>query len=362
MAVELVVPWELEEWDRYVGGHPAGSVYHTSRWCRIVSEIGRYEPVCFAERRNGALCGVLPAMEIRSRLTGNRLVTLPFSDECYPIADDKETVLALINAANQAREQRDLEFYEMRGTPVTRQYTGEVSPECVAVLSDLGFARQNHFLNYLLPLQTDTDAVLKTFHKKSVRPTIKRSFRLGVRVRHGRGAEDLREFYRMYCITRRRHGIPPQPIALFERIFADLDGYPKARLYLAEFEGRCIGAVVVFRFRNTTYLKYEVVDDDYRDQRPVYAMLWKSIEESAREGDHTYDFGRTDRDNQGLVGFKSRWGTTEVEIPYHIVPGRDALSLVQSSSLKYRLFTGVFRRMPMALSVRIGERIFRHFG
>ena len=268
----------------------------------------------------------------------------------------------LLEEALRIREERGLEFFEMRGTPVTSQYTGEVSPECFAVLDELGFARQSHFYNYLLPLQRDPDAVLKTFHKKSVRPTIKRSFKLGVTVRHGHGGEDLREFYRMYCITRKRHGIPPQPIRLFERILAELDGDPLARLYLAEFEDRCIGAVIVFRFKGTTYLKYEVVDDDYRDQRPVYAMLWRSIEESAQDGDHTYDFGRTEKDNKGLIGFKSRWGTTEVELPYHFTPPGDAPSVVDSSSFKYRLFTGVFRRMPTVLSKRIGEKIFRHFG
>jgi hypothetical protein len=38
------------------------------------------------------------------------------------------------------------------------------------------------------------------------------------------------------------------------------------------------------------------------------------------------------------------------------------MSVVRSDSLKYRLFTGAFRRMPPALSIKLGERIFRHFG
>jgi hypothetical protein len=38
------------------------------------------------------------------------------------------------------------------------------------------------------------------------------------------------------------------------------------------------------------------------------------------------------------------------------------MSVVKSASLKYRLFTGAFQRMPAGLAVRIGERIFRHFG
>jgi hypothetical protein len=38
------------------------------------------------------------------------------------------------------------------------------------------------------------------------------------------------------------------------------------------------------------------------------------------------------------------------------------VSVVKSESLNYRLFTGAFRHMPADLAVRLGERIFRHFG
>jgi hypothetical protein len=363
LNADLVIPWELQEWDTYVREHPAGCVYHTSLWCRIVSEIGGYQPLCLAVRDGGRLTGVLPAMEIRSRLTGNRMGSLPFSDECYAIADDPAAAGSLIEAALRLREERGLAFFEMRGAPIVRGGDGAaLGNGGDALVEEQGFVAQHHFFNFLLALSPDIDSVMKTLHKKAVRPTIKRSFKLGVTVLRGKSDADIREFYRMYCMTRKRHGIPPQPIRMFERIMKDFADSPQARLYLAEFEGRSIGAVIVFRFRGKTYLKYEVVDDAFRDTRPVYAMLWKSIEESALDGDHTYDFGRTEKDNTGLVGFKSRWGTEQVDLPYYFFPPSEGLSVVKSSSLKYKLFTGVFRRMPTSMSVRIGERLFRHFG
>jgi hypothetical protein len=51
-----------------------------------------------------------------------------------------------------------------------------------------------------------------------------------------------------------------------------------------------------------------------------------------------------------------------VALPYFFDPPREGVSVVKSDSPKYRLFTRVFRSMPESWTIRIGERIFRHFG
>jgi hypothetical protein len=48
-------------------------------------------------------------------------------------------------------------------------------------------------------------------------------------------------------------------------------------------------------------------------------------------------------------------------MPYYFDPRRRHERRA-SDSLKYRVFTCAFRRMSPALAVRLGERIFRHFG
>ena len=121
---EQIVPWGSDEWDRYVAGHPASSLYHTSQWCRIVAEIGGYTPHCWATREGDRVTGVLPALEVRSRLTGNRLVALPFSDVCYPLADDQESAQSLLQATLDVRDDRRLGFFELRGAPALRHGGG----------------------------------------------------------------------------------------------------------------------------------------------------------------------------------------------------------------------------------------------
>ena len=352
MPVLVVEPWSDARWDAYVASHPRATVYHTSAWVRIVCEIGRYPSLCLLHERDGRVTGVLPLVAVDSRLTGRRISTLPFSDSCCALADDTATASALLEEARAMRARRGASFYEMRGEPILRDGSA-------AALS--GFARSAHFSNYVIPLSGDAEAVRKTFSRTAVRQTISKGERLGVVVRAG-DARDLDAFYALYLMNRRRHGIPPQPRSLFARLLERMADTPRAILYLAEHESKAIAGLIAIRFNGVTYAKYEGVDDTRRDLVPLYPLFWKSIEDAVHEGDRLYDFGRTAGDNPGLNEFKQRWGTTRIELPYYFDPPHEGVSVVRSDSLKYRLFTAAFRRMPPAWSIRIGERIFRHFG
>ncbi len=352
MPLFVVEPWMDARWDAYVASHPRATVYHTSAWIRLVCEIGRYPSLCLVCEHDGRITGVLPLVAVDSALTGKRISTLPFSDSCFALADDEATAASLLEEARSIRARRGASFYEMRGAPALRDGSA-------AALS--GFARSSHFSNYVIPLAGDAEAVRKTFARTSVRQTITKGERLGVVVRVG-SARDLDAFYELYVKNRRRHGIPPQPKSLFARILERMNDAPRALLYLAEHEGKAYAGLIVVRYNGVTYAKYEGVDETRRDLVPLYPLFWKTIEDAVSAGDRFYDFGRTAADNPGLNEFKQRWGTTPVELPYYFDPPRESVSVVRSDSLKYRLFTTAFRRMPESWSVRIGERIFRHFG
>jgi hypothetical protein len=318
----------------------------------LVCEIGRYPSLCLLHEREGHVTGVLPLVAVDSRITGRRISTLPFSDSCFALADDAETAASLFEEARAIRGRRAAAFHEMRGAPALRDDSA---------LELSGFARSSHFSNYVIPLAGDADAVRKTFSRTAVRQTISKGERLGVTVRVGDG-RDLDAFYALYVKNRRRHGIPPQPQSLFARILERMTGSPLAVLYLAEHESKAVAGLIVVRFNGISYAKYEGVDDARRELVPLYPLFWRTIEDAVHAGDRGYDFGRTAADNPGLNEFKARWGAARVELPYYFDPPRQGVSVVRSDSLKYRVFTAAFRRMPEAWSIRIGARIFRHFG
>jgi hypothetical protein len=351
VPIVSVEPWKDARWDAYVASHPRATVYHTGDWIRIVCEVGRYPSLCLLAEGEGGVRGVLPLVAVDSRLTGRRVSTLPFSDVCFALADDAETAAALLAQAKAIRAQRGAAYYEMRGLPALRD--GSDGPA-------EGFAKRSHFYNFVVPLSGDPEAVRATFRRK-VRKSIAAAAGLGVTIRPG-GAHDLDTFYALYVRNRRRHGIPPQPKRLFAMILQGPGGGTRSALYFAEYEGRALGTVLTLRYRGVSYGKYEGADDRHRELDALYPLIWRTIEDAAIAGDHTYDFGRTAADHRGLCEFKRRWGTRQVDIPYYFDPPREGLSVVRGDSLKYRLFTAFFRRMPEGLTVRLGARIFRHFG
>lgn len=352
MSIVIVDPWQDTRWDAYVASHPRATVYHTGGWIRIVCQTGRYPSLCLVHERDGHVTGLLPMAAVDSAITGRRISTLPFSDMCFPLADDAPTAAALVARAGEIRAERRAAFHEMRGLPALRDGADAEAP---------GYARSGHFYNFVIPLTGDAEAVRMTFSRTGVRQTISKGLKLGVTVRMG-GPADLDAFYALYVRNRLRHGIPPQPKKLFSAILERPGQGATAMLYVAEHSGAAVAALIMLRYNGVTYAKYEGVDETRRDLQALYPLFWKTIEDAVLAGDRAYDFGRTAGDNPGLCQFKQKWGTTQTEMPYYFDPPGEGMSVVKSDSLKYRFFTGAFRRMPAGAAVRIGERIFRHFG
>ena len=44
--------------------------------------------------------------------------------------------------------------------------------------------------------------------------------------------------------------------------------------------------------------------------------MWRAIAGACAAGSHTFDFGRTDDDNEGLRAFKRSWGADELRLTY----------------------------------------------
>ncbi len=358
MNADVAIPWETSGWDEYVAKHPGATVYHTAAWSRVVCESAGYRPCALVLKAGSEIRGLLPAAEVRSRLTGSRLVSLPFSDECGALAEDADGAAALVHAAQRVRATYRLRRYELRGMAVLRDGSRAEPPENAGA----PFSVDRHFSGFTVPLSEDTDAVRRTFARKAVRQTINKAIRLGVQVRDASDPRDVDAFYALYALNRKRHGIPPQPRAFFEQVFARLNGPARARLYMADYESRPVAALITFEYRDVTWAKYEGVDASMRRVLPVYPLFWRAIEDACAAGHRVFDFGRTADDNTGLCEFKSRWGTERVPMPYFHAPPSTGISTVRSDSLKYRVFTGVFQRLPMQVFCSLGGRLFRHFG
>src|SRR5215831_12638402 len=124
MTVYEIDPLRDPRWADLAGKHPRASVFHTAPWLEALRRTYGYEPVAYTttppgtELANGIVC-----CRVYSRITGRRLVSLPFSDHCEPLVESDGDLETLLHALERecARERwRYVEIRprETRGVPL----------------------------------------------------------------------------------------------------------------------------------------------------------------------------------------------------------------------------------------------------
>ena len=78
-------PLQDSSWDSRLAAHPSGSFFQGSAWARVLQDTYGHRPIYFCRLADQELVELLPVMEVTSRWTGRRGVSLPFTDFCPPL-------------------------------------------------------------------------------------------------------------------------------------------------------------------------------------------------------------------------------------------------------------------------------------
>jgi lipid II:glycine glycyltransferase (peptidoglycan interpeptide bridge formation enzyme) len=224
---------------------------------------------------------------------------------------------------------------------------------------DPAFSTSQSFLLHTMDLSGGLDSVAARFHKNHVLRKIRRSEREGLRCVEGHDKELLNAFYGLLVRTRRRHGLPPQPLEWFEAILNCLAG--RAAIRVAYKGTTAVAAVVTLTHRGTVTYKYGASDETWHSLGGMQLLLWKTIEDASARGFTELDMGRSAIDQPGLVAFKEHWGTTRENLTYVTCP--------KPSPIRAGLMRGtvgvarwVLSHSPRAALVRLGRAFYHHAG
>lgn len=330
-----------KRWDDLIGAHSDATVFHSAAWARVLVDAYEYSPIYL---RISEACGnemLLPCMEIRSAWGTRRGVSLPFTDFCeilgYP-RDRRALFSALVNCA-RARRWKSI---EVRGE------FGDDSPPCAS------------YYRHRLSLRPDVDSL---FAKCAgvIRTNIRKAAKEGVHVEVLQSLNAVKEYYRLHCLTRKRHGIPPQPIAFFESIHKQLIAKGNGCVAIAYCKNRAIAGAVYLGFGTNAVFKFGASDYRYQHLRANSLVMWRAICHLRELGYATLCFGRTDRDAEGLRRFKSHWGTTEQTTAYHKYDARKSMfETARDSNL--HVARQVLRHAPVPALRAIGAALYRYWG
>src|SRR5579859_7796026 len=108
-------PISDERWPTLVAGHPQASVFHTRAWLSALQSTYGYRPLVLTTCPPDVhVTGGMVCCEIRSWLTGRRLVSLPFSDHCEPLVNDRKELDAILAHARRAADKGRYDRIEIR--------------------------------------------------------------------------------------------------------------------------------------------------------------------------------------------------------------------------------------------------------
>jgi lipid II:glycine glycyltransferase (peptidoglycan interpeptide bridge formation enzyme) len=130
---------------------------------------------------------------------------------------------------------------------------------------------------------------------------------------------------------------------------------------LASYDDKNIAGGVYFHFGEKAVYKYGASDKRFQNLRANNLVMWEAIQWYSQNGYKNLCFGRTEPENQGLIQFKSGWGTTEEEINYYRYDLNKG-SFVPGSSKVTGFHNKIFRNLPLPLLKRIGSVLYKHVG
>ena len=340
--IEIVPTIHDNDWKIYLEKNSEATLHHSPEWKRFLEKTFDYQPhYLFATNDFGELVGLLPLFHIRSRLTGDRLCSVPFSHDCGCLGD-KDARTALFNHALEIGKNLHINKIEIRSS------TGLDT-----------FQEFCTFSTYLLALSSNPE---ETWHKvhKSARRAIKKSEELGVTVSTSTHREDIKEFYEINRDNKQLLGVPCHPWKFFENLFTALEGY--VQLYLSHHDNSIIAGGIMECYKDNFLYGYGAANPVSLHLQPYYAFIWKSIEDACRQGYRTYDFGRVSCENAGLIEFKKKWGTQEKKLYYSVYPHSSKPSLPNRDSSLFRMGNAVIRKMPLPVYTLFSDSVFAHFG
>ena len=338
-------PLEDPRWSEFLCKHAAASVFHTIEWLRALHSTYGYKPVVLTACPPGTpLSNAVVFCEIHSWVTGGRLVSLPFSDHCEPLADSSEERESLLRAVVDCANLNRWKYVELRPVDVGVDGTG--------------FEPADQYCLHRLELSGSSEEIFRRFHKDCVQRRIRHAERQPLKYEEGRSESLLRGFYQLLLLTRRRHQLPPQPLEWFRNLADCLGDMLKIRTL--SIDGKPIASIVTIRYKDSMTYKYGGSDPVFNKLAGTALLFWRAVEEAARDGLRTFDMGRSDLDNRSLILFKDRWGAARIPLTYRRYPGGPARA--RTSDWKSLVAKQVFQRLPDSWLVASGKLLYRHMG
>lgn len=361
--MDWIDPIGDRRWTQLVERHRHASVFHTATWLEALRRTYGYEATALTSCASAAqLRDGIPFCQVKSWISGSRLVSLPFSDHCQPLVDNGGDFEAFVSHLSSRCKRIECKYIEMRRFELPSCGRAELPPGTdpgrTGLNRDSGdVCDVGQYNCHNIDLRSDLEILFNNFHKSCIQRKIERAGRERLEYEAGRSESILAKFYHLLVLTRRRHGLPPQPKAWFRNL---LEGFGEdATIRMACKNQQPIAGMLTLRFKRTLVYKYGASDAAFHPMGAMPMLFWKAIQEEKLRGAEELDLGRSEVTNPGLNQFKDHLGGVRKKLVYFRL---GCHSDAPMAARPMAAVQAVFSHMPAPVAQVAGRLLYKHSG
>lgn len=319
-------------------------IFHTFNYKKFIEEAFGGEYCFLAAVDKEEIKIVLPLVEIRSKLLGNKIISSAYL-EYGGFAGEERYAGGLIDFANNT-------FKKSNNYLEVRDGVGGFD----SVLSSR-LIKKELYKRFVLGLEGGEEEVWKRI-QKSKRKAVKKALKY-VEVKEV-PFSDLNEFYDLYCENMQRFGSPPYSKKYFASFYKNISDKGWGKIYGSYYRGKLVSALLGFCYQDRVHIVIAVSDEKYQEYRPNDAVHWELIKWACKNNFKWFDFGRV-REGSGQFEYKKKWGPTLSGLPSYFLLWK-AKEVPVTEPSEHGFIVNLWKKMPLWATKLIGPGLRKGLG
>jgi len=332
MKVELLTADREEEYSQLLLKDERSLFNSSLKFRDLLRKITSAEDYYLIALDDGKIIAALPSF-LKRNANGNVLNSLPWYgsnpgiivDPSY--TDRQRAKTNLLQAFNELARDK----FSVTSTIIT--YPFEVDQNIYDKCTLYNYLDSRVGMITPLPKFSDNfDFDLMSIIHPKTRNLVRKAQNSGMKFYHNDSVETLRFLADTHRKNMDEVGAPPKSLELFEAISKIFTYDKDYRIYVAEFEGIKVAALLLMYFSQTVDYLTPAVMVEYRSYQPLNLLIFNAMKDGAQRGLSYWNWGGTTLPSQaGVYHFKKRWGSQECTYCYYTRSYSDVSKLISLS-------------------------------
>jgi len=331
----LIKEIDIQEWQKYTDESADENPFLHTKWILSISSQYKLPIIILGYFENQKLISAIPFVEKKIYFKKDKLISLPFTD--------------YISYANDIPDK----FIWLLKDYIKNDYSSAEIRSHVSCTDKTDATLLRHYLR----LDKGYEDIKSAYHKNN-RRNIKQSEKHQLTFKISRDINTINEFCALNILTRKKHGLPPQPKSFFTTIVKNLFDHDLGFVATVYSGEKAIASAIFLTHKKTIIYKYGASANNYLKLKPNNFLMDSVIKYSCHNNYTFFDFGICPKDNTGLRRFKLGWGATEENICYVLINHKGINSYHKKRY--HKIFHSIFKMLPSKLNVFLGEILYKY--